>query len=82
MSGFAAETAGARVQDGILDSSVSKLNRSSAEACNIADAVTVVVLTFSRVPLRIGCESAERATDAAGLLSACADGVGVPVRLG
>lgn len=81
MSGFAAETAGARVQDGIFFSSVSKANKSSAEAWNIADAVTVVVLTFSSVSLRIAWESAERATDAAGL-SAGVDGVGVPVRLG
>jgi len=62
---------------------VSRPKRSSAEAWKVAETFTVDVLTLVSVPLRIGWESAERATDAAGL-SAGVDvpGVGVPVRLG
>ena len=49
VSGFAAETAGARVHNGMRFSFVNRSNRSSAAAMKFASAFTDVVFTFVAV---------------------------------
>jgi len=75
--------AGARVQIGILFSSVRRLNRSSAAAWNSASTTTVAEFTFTVSALRLTeaeaavCEVATTAGPLGGVLA----GAGVPVRL-
>lgn len=75
VSGFAADTAGARVHSGMRFSFVSKSNRSSAAAMKFASAFTDVVFTFAAVFFA--------GADVEGLVEAAgAEGAGVPWRDG
>ena len=81
VSGFAADTAGARVHNGMRFSFVSRSNRSSAAAIKFASALTDVVFTFAAA-IFTGAPDVEVDGFAEAVEADVPEGAGVPWREG